>query len=157
MSYIWFWVNWLPEHASTFAKYQFTKFGWLTARDSSDVAKKVFAVTLSNSKVNFKKKLGRTAKQRKTVQMSFIWYWMYWLAGHPTKYSKYEFIKVGRMTPTDPKEEAKIILKFLFVTRKRVFRKKQRTIPKEDKKRKTKKVLYLILDVLVARACPNIC
>ena len=82
---------------------------------------------------------------------------MYWLAEHPTKYGKDKFIKVGRMTPTDPKEEAKIILKFLFVTRKRVFRKKQRTIPKEDKKLKTKKVLYLILDALVARACPNIC
>ena len=64
---------------------------------------------------------------------------MYWLAEHPTKYGKDEFIKVGRMTPTDPKEEAKIILKFLFVTRKRVFRKKQRTIPKKIKSEKRKK------------------
>ena len=43
------------------------------------------------------------------------------------------------MTPTDPKEEVKIILKFLFVTRKRVFRKKQRTIPKKIKSEKRKK------------------
>ena len=41
MSFSLFWVHWLPEHAPASAKYQFTKFGWLTARDSREEAKTI--------------------------------------------------------------------------------------------------------------------
>ena len=39
MSYIWFWVHWLPEHVPISARYQFTEYGVPTARDPSERAK----------------------------------------------------------------------------------------------------------------------
>ena len=37
--YVWFWVHWLAEHTPKCVKYQFTKLGWLTARDPKEGAK----------------------------------------------------------------------------------------------------------------------
>ena len=59
------------------------------------------------------------------------------LGVYATKFGNYQFTKVGQLTPRDAKEGAKIILKFLFVTRKRVFKKNQRAIRKEEKKRES--------------------
>ena len=59
------------------------------------------------------------------------------LGAYATKFGNYQFTTVGQLTPRDPKEGAKIILKFLFVTRKRVFKKNQRAIRKEEKKRES--------------------
>ena len=72
----------------------------------------------------------------------------------PQKYGKYQFTKLGQLTPRDPKEGVKIISKFFFVTRKQVLRKKQRALWRKDM---SENVLYLILGELIARARLNIC
>ena len=48
---------------------------------------------------------------------------------------QYQFTKLDRLTATDPKEGAKIILKF-FLSWKQVIRKEQTTLWKEEKKPK---------------------
>ena len=113
----------------------------LDSRACPKMSKNYLEVTLSNSKVSFKKKPRRTIKQRKTAKMTYIWFWVHWLAEHAPKYAQYQFTRFVRLTVRDPKEGAKIILKLLFVTRKRVLIKNQRTLSNKEKLRK-----WLIFD-----------
>ena len=39
MTYTWFWVHWLAEHAPKSLKYRFTKFGQLAGRSPSEGVK----------------------------------------------------------------------------------------------------------------------
>ena len=132
MSYVWFWVRWLPGHTPASAKYQFTKFDSLTVRDPIEQDKSYFGEFLLNTKINFKKNPRRTVKQRKTARMPFIWLRVYWLAGHALKSVKYKFVKFDQPTASDPKEGAKIILRLLFLTRRRVLIKNQTVLPHRE-------------------------
>ena len=46
--------------------------------------------------------------------MSYMWFWVHWLVEHTPKSVKYRFAKFGYLTGSDPKEKAKIILRYLF-------------------------------------------
>ena len=128
-------------------------FGW--QKETLWKSKYYFEVNICNSKGDFKKKNPkRIIQQRKTAGMSYIWFWVQWLVEHAPKSVQYKFTKLGRLTATHPKEGAKIILKLLFLTRRPVFRKKQRALWIE---KKSENVLYFILSVLASRARPKIC
>ena len=143
-------LHWLAEHATKSAKYQFMKI-FLDGRKrpygkANIILKLIFVI----QKGILRKKI----QQRKTAGMSYIWFWVQWLVGHAPKSVQYKFTKLGRLTATHPKEGAKIILKILFLTRRPVFRKKQRALWIE---KKSENVLYFILSVLASRARPKIC
>ena len=53
-----------------------------------------------------------------------------------TKTVKYRFTKVGRLTETNAKEVAKIILRLIFLTGRYVLRKIQRALPHREHRRK---------------------
>ena len=99
--------------------------------------------------MSFKKNLRRTIEQKETVWISYIWFRVHYLAEHAPKSVEYQFTKLGGLIPRDPKEEIKIILKFFFVTWKRVFRKKQGALWKKRKRAKS-----LIFDFLCT-GCQN--
>ena len=100
-------------------------------------------VTHSNLKASFRKKPRRTIKQRKTARMPYIWFWVHWLREHSPTSGKYQFTKNGRLA-RDPKEGAKIILKFLFVTWKWAFQKKAKSNTERRKKAKKSYIWFWV-------------
>ena len=58
--------------------------------------------------------------------MTYIWFWVQWLAERSPKLPKYQFTEFCRLTARNRSEGAKIILKILFLTRGRDLRKNQR-------------------------------
>ena len=124
-SLIWFCVHWLPEHATTSANHQFTKFGQLTATDPSERAKTILQLLFLTQRRIKKKNPRGTVKQRKTVSKSFIWFWVRWFADHAPKSVKYIFTNFSRLSGRDPREGVKIILNLHFLTRRLVLRKNQ--------------------------------
>ena len=61
--------------------------------------------------------------------MTYIWFWVHWLAERTPKTLIYKFTKVGRLTGRDTKEVAKILLRLPFPTGNWVLRKIQSTTP----------------------------
>ena len=125
MTYILIWCYWLPEHGPKSGKYIIAKFGQLTRRDPSEGVKyllNLHSLTWRQEKI-----------KRKTAQISYIWFRVHWLPEHAPKSAQYLFTKLDRLTETDPKEGAKIILKFFFLSQKKVIRKEQTTLWKEEK------------------------
>ena len=61
-------MHWFAEHATKSIKYQFTKFGRLSARDPMEGAKNYFEVLLSISKRSYQKKTSNAMKRRKRVK-----------------------------------------------------------------------------------------
>ena len=55
--------------------------------------------------------------------MSYIWFWVQWLAEHVPTSAKYQFTDFGWLTPRDPSEGANIILQLLFLTRMPILKK----------------------------------
>ena len=88
--------------------------------------KNYFQVTLSSFKASFNKKTKSTTPQRTLTNMTYIWFWVHCSAEYIPKSVKYRFTKCGRLIVNDPKEWAKVILKWLFLTWRPVFRKNQR-------------------------------
>ena len=137
MSYIGLWLHWLAGRAQKSDKYRFTKFGRRTQRAPKKTAKIILQFFfLTWTRVLIKNQTA-VNPQRTLGKMSYIWFWVHWLADHARKTDRYRFSKFARLTGIDPKEGAKIILKFLFVTRRWVFIKKERAIRKEEKRRKS--------------------
>ena len=124
-SYIWFWVHWLPEHAPTSAKYQFTEYGLPTARDPSERAKIHFEVTLSKSKTIFNKKTQEHYASDK-IDKNDLCLSLDELVGRAKP--KYWFTKFIWLTVRDHRKGAKIILKLLCLSRRRVLIKNQRAL-----------------------------
>ena len=91
-------------------------------------------MTLPNSKPSFNKKTKRTIKQRKTTRMPYIWFWVHWFAEYAPKSVKHHFTKLSRLTSRDSKQEAKIISKWLFLTRNSVLTKKTKSAIKRRKR-----------------------
>ena len=60
--------------------------------------------------------------------MSHISSWVNWLAEHTPKPTQYQFAKFGPLIGRGPKEGAKIVLKLLFLTRRRLLTKNQRPL-----------------------------
>ena len=58
--------------------------------------------------------------------MSYNRFWVFWFAEHAPKSTQDQFNKFGRLTPKNINEGGKIILKLLFLTRKQIFKKKQK-------------------------------
>ena len=85
--------------------------------------------------------------------MSYVWFWVHWLAEHSAKSGEYRFTRFDRLTGRDPNEGTKIIQKLLFLTQGPVLRKNKKHY---DEKKKSENVLYLILGALVGRARPKI-
>ena len=82
---------------------------------------------------NKKKQKQRALSNReKIVKISYFWFWVHWLKEHAPNSAKYQFIKFGRMTVKYPKKGAKIILKLLFLSRRRVLKKKQRELSNRE-------------------------
>ena len=73
--------------------------------------------------MSFKQKSKITMKQRQTVKMSLIWFWVHWLAEHTPKSSKDQFTKHLWQTAGVIREGAKIILKLLYLNRRWVMKK----------------------------------
>ena len=128
--YNWFWVRWFAEHASTSAKYQFTKFGRMTARDPKEGVKIILNFFFLTRKRVFRKKPKSTMKRRKRAKIFYIWFWVHWLPDHAPKSGKYQFAKFVWLTGRESKEVAKIILRLLFLSqRPPVLIKNQRELP----------------------------
>ena len=67
--------------------------------------------------------------------MSYFLFCLHWLAEHTPKKAKtvkYRFTKVGRLTETNAKEVAKIILRLIFLTGRYALRKIQRALPHRE-------------------------
>ena len=133
-------MHWLPEHAPTSAKYQFTEHGLLTARDPSGRENFFWSYTymlymFSKSKAIFNKK--RALRHRKICQkMTYVWVWMHWLEEHGPKSGNYWFTKFIWLTVRDHRKGAKIILKLLFLSRRQVLIRKQRALSNKENLRK---------------------
>ena len=91
--------------------------------------------------IRFNIKPKSTIQHWKWAKITYIWFWVHWLAEHAPKFDQYRFIKFGRLTGRDPKEVAKLILQLLFPTRRRVLIKKQTALPHKEQWRK-----WLIFD-----------
>ena len=129
MAHIQFWVHRLAEQALKFVKYRFSKFGRLTSRDHREGGKVILKLFfLSKSSTSFNKNSKSTIQDRKLVKMAYIWFWVHCLAEHVPKPVKYRFSKFGRLNVRDHREGAKYILKFLFLSLRRVLRKHQRAL-----------------------------
>ena len=76
------------------------------------------------------------------------------MAENPWKYGKMYLTKFGRLTEKEIKEQAKIVLKLLFVTRTWVLKENKENYQMEWN---SKNVFNLILVPLVGRECPKIC
>ena len=57
---------------------------------------------------------------------------MQFFAEHAPKSTKYQFTKFGPLTARDPKEDAIIILKLLFLTRQQLLTKNQRALSNRE-------------------------
>ena len=57
--------------------------------------------------------------------MPYIWFWVYQLVEHTPKFVQYQFTKLGRLTASDTKKRAKIILKLFILTRRLAFRRNE--------------------------------
>ena len=127
MLYIRFWVHWLAEHAPKSVKYQFTKPGVVTSRDTKEGAKIISKWHFPTRWQVFKKKQS-TIKRRKTAKMPYIWFWVHWLAEHAPNSDQYQFTKLGLLAATDPKEGTKITWKLIFLIGRGVLIKIQRAL-----------------------------
>ena len=56
-------------------------------------------------------------KRRKREEMSYISFWVHWVAEHAPKSAICQFTKLARLTVRNP-ERAKIIFKLLFLSRR---------------------------------------
>ena len=85
--------------------------------------------------VTFNKKTKSIIQQRKWGEndLCYFWFWVHWLTQHTPKFVKYKFTTFGRLNVRDPREGAKIILKLLFLTRRRLLMKNQRALSNREK------------------------
>ena len=64
--------------------------------------------------------------------MTYIWFWVQWLAKHIPKSVKYCFNKFVWLAGRDPRAGGEIIFKLLFVTRRRLLIKKQKALSNRE-------------------------
>ena len=116
-------MNWLPEHAGKYTKYQ---FGRLTLN--------YFEVTPSYLTVPFTKKTKEHDPTEKMGEndLNYFFFLVHWLAEHTPKSVKYRFTIFGRLNVRDPREGAKIILKLLFLTQRRRLIQHQRALSNRE-------------------------
>ena len=125
MFYIWFWVHWLAEQAQKFVQYQFTKLGRITSTDFKEGVKIIWKfVFLSRKQVIRKKQTIVWKEENKPKCLCVILGALVGIAP-PPKSVQYQFTKLGRVTATDPKKGANIILKLIILTRRPALRKNQ--------------------------------
>ena len=67
-------------------------------------------------------------KRRKRVKMSYISFWVRWLAEHAPKTAMRQFNKLAGRNVRNPREAAKIISKLLLLSQRRVLMKNQRAL-----------------------------
>ena len=198
MSYIWFWVHWLAEHAPISATCQFTKLTGLTVGNAGEGAKNYYLTIIiillyktengrkwlifdsvctgsqsipqnlvnidlpnlvgwlketlskeqkslaSYSTTSFIKNPKSTIQHWKWAEMTYICFWMHWLAEHAPKSGKYRFTKFRPLTKRDPKEGTKIILKLLFLTWRPVLTKKTKNTKKRRKRAKMSYICFWV-------------
>ena len=138
MSFIWFQVYWLAEHAPKSGIYIFTKFG----REPIEGVKITLNLNFLNRRRVLRKNQGGQLNREKTAQMSYTWLWLHWLAESTPISGQYQFTKFGRLTGRDPKEVAKLVLNLLILTRRPVLRNYPRG---PSKLRKTARMPYIWL------------
>ena len=68
MFYIWLWVHSLPENAPTSAKYHFTNFGRLTARDTSERVKTILQLLFLTQRPILRKIQGGLSNREKLCE-----------------------------------------------------------------------------------------
>ena len=68
--------------------------------------------------------------------MSYIGFWLHWLAEHAPKSAICQFTKVTGLTVRNPREGAKIIFKILFLSPRRDLIKNQRALSNTENGRK---------------------
>ena len=108
--------------------------GWL--QDTLWKEQKLFRVILSNSKASFNKKTSNFIQHKKWAKLTYIWFWVQWLAEHAPKTGKCRFNKFGWLTRRDAKEEAKIFFKIAFLSLRGTLLKTQRTLSNSENDRK---------------------
>ena len=113
--------------------YQIWSADWKTLFGRS---KNYFEATFSNSKASFNKKPNSSTPQWTVAKMTYIWFWVHWLAEHTPKSGQYKFTNSCRLTGGDTKEGAKIVLKLLILTWRPVLGKIGRTIKQGKTARK---------------------
>ena len=139
MSYIWFYVHWLAEHVRKSSICQINRLAGLTVRNPGEEANIIFKLLFQYRLPVLIKK--STIQHTKWAKMTYILFWVHWLAGHALKLVKHRSTKFGRLTRRDHREGAKIILQVLFLTRRRVTIKNQTALPHREHWRK-----WLIFD-----------
>ena len=87
-------MQWLAEHAPKSQKYYFTEFWRLTARNISEGAKIILKLLFLTQRRVLRKNQGRLSN-RKAARMSYICFWMHWLAERAPKSAKDQFTKFG--------------------------------------------------------------
>ena len=66
--------------------------------------------------------------RRKRVKMSYISFWVRWLAEHAPNTAMRQFNKLAGHNVRKPRETAKITFKLLLLSRRRVLMKNQRAL-----------------------------
>ena len=114
--------------------YQIWSADWKTLFGRS---KNYFEATFSNSKASFNKKPNSSTPQWTVAKMTYIWFWVHWLAERTPKSGQYKFTNSCRLTGGDTKEGAKIVLKLLILTWRPVLGKKVGGLSNREKLRES--------------------
>ena len=146
MSYISFWGARGGRTRPKICCMSIYQIGWADCKKPYGTSKNYFQVTLSKSTASFNKKQKSTIEHRKWAKMTYIWFWVYWLAEYAHKSVKYRSTKFGGLTGRDPNERAKAISQLIFLTRRRVLEKPEEHYPTANT---GENGLYLILGALV--------
>ena len=132
-------MHWLEENSPKSIKYRFIMFvlGLLQSTDCKRPktrCKNYFEATLSNLKASFKKEPRSTIEQKK-LRLGFIF--DSGCTGWQSTPLNQVNINLSNLVggTRDPKERAIIILKLLYVTRKRVLIKNQRALSNRGNER----------------------
>ena len=128
MSYISFWGARGGRTRPKICCMSIYQIGWADCKKPYGTSKNYFQVTLSKSTASFNKKQKSTIEHRKWAKMTYIWFWVYWLAEYAHKSVKYRSTKFGGLTGRDPNERAKAISQLIFLTRRRVLVKTRRAL-----------------------------
>ena len=153
LSFIWFCVHWLAEHAPKSVKYRFTKLAWLTPRDTKKGAKIIFRLPFLTWRWVLRKNQRRLLKREKLREcLIFDSRYTGWQSMPQNLFNINLPNLVGWFQETLRSKSFFGCSSFWFENKFSGKNKKH-----YEKTKKGENVLYLILSAVVGRARPNIC
>ena len=154
VSFMWFWVFWLVEHAPKSVKHQFNKLGWLTTTDPKKVGKLILKwlfLTRSPALTMKQRALWAEEKEQKCLIFDFgctVW------QSTPQNLFKINLRNLVSSLQQTLRKEQKLCWSSPFYLRRKLSEKNKQHF---ESNKKNQNVLYVIFGALVGRARHEIC